>query len=105
VVEKFPKRMEADKAGEKLRDLASRKNITLPSHTDKKNQFRDCWLSKLSGAEFEWEAPLPNGTRNGQNPSPCLAGSARTKSHRKWVRKNLGRRLAPLEIVDSSADR
>lgn len=53
VVKEFAKRMDADKAGEKLWDLASRKNITLPSDRDKKDQLTDCWLSKLWGAEFD----------------------------------------------------
>jgi putative membrane protein len=54
-VKEFGKRMENDhsKAGDQLKDVASKNNINLPTDMDKKDQATYDHLSKLSGAEFD----------------------------------------------------
>jgi putative membrane protein len=54
-VKEFGKRMENDhsKAGDQLKDVASKNNIDLPADMDKKDQATYDHLSKLSGAEFD----------------------------------------------------
>jgi putative membrane protein len=54
-VKEFGRRMESDhsKAGDQLKDVASRDNITLPTKMDRKDQAIYDRLSKLSGAEFD----------------------------------------------------
>ena len=54
-VKEFGKRMENDhsKAGDQLKDVASKNNINLPTDMDKKDQATYDNLSKLSGAEFD----------------------------------------------------
>ena len=54
-VKAFGKRMETDhsKAGDKLKDVASKNNINLPSGMNKKDQATYDRLSKLSGPAFD----------------------------------------------------
>ncbi len=54
-VKEFGRRMESDhsKAGDQLKDVASRNNITLPTDLDRKDQATYDRLSKLSGAAFD----------------------------------------------------
>jgi len=54
-VKEFGKRMETDhsKAGEELREVASKNHIALPEDMDKTDQATYDHLSKLSGAEFD----------------------------------------------------
>lgn len=54
-VKSFGKRMVADhsKAGDKLKDVASRENITLPTQNSAKDQATYDKLSKLSGSAFD----------------------------------------------------
>jgi putative membrane protein len=54
-VKQFAQRMVDDhgKAGDELQSLASKKGVTLPTDTDKKEQAEKDRLSKLSGAEFD----------------------------------------------------
>lgn len=54
-VKEFGRRMEADhsKAGDQLKDVASKSNITLPTDLDRKDQATYDRLSKLSGIAFD----------------------------------------------------
>ena len=54
-VKEFGKRMETDhsKAGEKLKEIASKNNIALPEKLEESDQATYDHLSKLSGAEFD----------------------------------------------------
>jgi putative membrane protein len=54
-VKEFGKRMENDhsKAGDQLKNVASKNNIAVPEEIDKKDQATYDHLSKLSGAEFD----------------------------------------------------
>jgi putative membrane protein len=54
-VKEFGKRMEKDhsKAGDQLKQVASKNNIAVPKGMDKKDQATYDHLSKLSGAEFD----------------------------------------------------
>jgi putative membrane protein len=54
-VKEFGKRMETDhsKAGDQLKEIASKNNITLPTDLNSKDQVTYGRLAKLSGAEFD----------------------------------------------------